>query len=55
MTSWLHPPEKAAGSKFYLVSGLTPNEQLEKQVEFRASTQDEAETPKINVKNGEES
>ena len=42
LTAQLHPLEKAAGSKYNLTSGLTPHEQLERQAEFRASTQDEA-------------
>ena len=39
---WLHPLEKAAGSKYNLTSGLTTHEQLERQAEFHASTQDKA-------------
>ena len=42
VTPRLHPPEKAAGSKYKSTSGLTPDEQLERQAEFRASTYDEA-------------
>ena len=42
LTPWLHPLEKAAGSKCYLTSGLKPHEQLEWQAEFCASTQYEA-------------
>ena len=36
------PPEKAAGSQYNWTSGLTPHEQLERQVEFQALTEDEA-------------
>ena len=42
LTPWLHPPEKDADSKYNSTSGLTPHEQLERQAEFHASTQDEA-------------
>ena len=42
LTPQLHPPEKVAGSKYNSTSGLTPDEQLERQAEFRASTYDEA-------------
>ena len=41
LTHWLHPQEKAASSKCNSTSGLTPHEQLERQEEFRASTQNE--------------
>ena len=41
LSPWLHPLEKDAGSKYSLTSGMTPHEQLERQGEFRASTQDE--------------
>ena len=34
--------EKAPASKYNLTGGMTPHEQLKRQVEFRASTQDEA-------------
>ena len=36
LTPWLHPLEKVEGSKYYLTSGLTPHEQLERQVELCA-------------------
>ena len=42
MTPWLHPPEKATGSKYNSISGLTPHEELERQADFHASAQDEA-------------
>ena len=42
LIAWLHPPEKATGSKYNSTSGLTPHEQLKMQAEFHASTQDEA-------------
>ena len=38
----VHHPEKPAGYKHSLTSGLSPREQLEKQAEFHSSTQDEA-------------
>ena len=38
----MHRPEKAAGSKHRSTSGLSPREQLERQVVFHSSTQDEA-------------
>ena len=38
----VHRPEKPAGYKHSLTSGLSPREQLEKQAEFHSSTQDEA-------------
>jgi hypothetical protein len=42
LSPWLHPPEKDADSKYSSTSGMTPHEQLERQGEFHASTQDEA-------------
>ena len=42
LTPRLHPLEKGVGSKCKLTSVLTPHEQLERQAEFRASTEDEA-------------
>ena len=38
----VHHPEKTAGSKYSSTSGLSPREHLDRQVEFHASTQDEA-------------
>ena len=38
----VHRPEKPVGSKYGSTCGLSPHEQLERQVEFHASTQDEA-------------
>ena len=35
-------PEKTSGFKYGLKSGLSPQEHLERQAEFHASTQDEA-------------
>ena len=45
LTPWLHPLKKAAGSKYNLTSGLTTHEQLERQAEFHASTQDRVSVP----------
>ena len=42
LTPQLHRLQKATGSKNNLTSGLSPREQLERQVEFHSSTQDEA-------------
>ena len=42
LTPQLNRQEKAAGSKYNSTSGLTLHEQLERQVEFRVSIQDEA-------------
>ena len=42
LTHRLRPVEKVAGSKHNSTSGLTSHEQLERQAEFRGSTQDEA-------------
>ena len=38
----VHRPEKHTGSKYSSTNGLPPREQLERQAEFHASTQDEA-------------
>ena len=48
LSPWLHPPEKAACSKYNSTSGLTPHEPLERQSEFCASTQEEARLPGSN-------
>ena len=37
----VHRPEKPAGYKHSSTSGLSPREQLDRQVEFHSSTQDE--------------
>ena len=42
LTHQLHPMEKPTGSKYNSTNGLTPHEQLKRQAEFRATTQDEA-------------
>ena len=42
LTPQLHRLKKAADSKYYSTSGLSPHEQLVRQAEFRSSTQDEA-------------
>ena len=42
LTPWLHPLEKAAGSKYNSTGVLTPHEKFERQVEFCRSTQDKA-------------
>ena len=42
LTPLLHLLEKASGSKYNSTSGLSPREQLERQVEFHSSTEDEA-------------
>ena len=38
----LHHPEKSAGSKYNSTSGLSPQDQLQRQAEFHSSTQNEA-------------
>ena len=38
----VHRPEKPAGSTDSLISGLSPREQLKRQVEIHFSTEDEA-------------
>ena len=42
LTPQVHPLEKKAGSKSNLIRGLSPHEQLKRQVEFHYVTQDEA-------------
>ena len=42
LTPRLHLLEKASGSKYNSTSGLSPREQLERQVELHFSTQKEA-------------
>ena len=48
LTPWLHPPEKATGSKCNSTRGLTSHSQLEREPEFHASTQDKACLPYLN-------
>ena len=63
LTPWLHPPEKATGSKCNSTRGLTPHSQLERQAEFHVSTKDKAclpvqtsqKNPEIDIRNEEES
>ena len=42
LTPQLHHPEKSTGSKYNLTSGLSPQDQLQRQVELHSLTQNEA-------------
>ena len=48
LTPWLHPPEKATGSKCNSTRGLTSHSQLEREPEFHDSTQDKSCLPCSN-------
>ena len=42
LTPKLHRPKKAAGSKYNSTSGLSPRDELQRQVELHSLTQNEA-------------